>query len=269
MPLHASGGIVRQAVLLAGAFGVAFAAAWFLDRVRPAPPPREVATSPTAAAEGMRMPHPSPAGQPPMMSPEILAMQLAQGRMSGPGMLVPPGWKTQRLEVGSQAPDFALLSLTRDGVVTLSSLRDKSPVVLVFGNFGCDQFCKHLSGLNKLHRDYKNRAAFLFVYCDEGLHKEVLPWLPGEDAVARIRRGWKQFGLAMPCLLADRAVQDAYMPLPSRLLAIERTGHIALDGFVVDPRKMTPPSWDLEPFEAWLQQTPELPSSADPGVSGT
>lgn len=40
-----------------------------------------------------------------------------------------------QLKVGSQAPDFSLATLDQKSSVQLSALRDKKPVVLVFGSY--------------------------------------------------------------------------------------------------------------------------------------
>jgi len=62
-------------------------------------------------------------------------------RVPGPlFMIIPfrPMWTVARggqLNVGDAAPDFALRTSDKKGVVQLSSFRGKQPVVLVFGSY--------------------------------------------------------------------------------------------------------------------------------------
>jgi hypothetical protein len=55
-------------------------------------------------------------------------------------MLVPfvPMWNVARrgrVEVGDQAPDFALPTVDRSSTIRLSSFRGERPVVLIFGSY--------------------------------------------------------------------------------------------------------------------------------------
>jgi hypothetical protein len=171
---------------------------------------------------------------------------------------------THQFSSGTRAWDFTLNSVDGERRVHLGDLHGKTPVVLLFGSFGCDAFCKNLPRLTELHQKYHDRAAFFFVYGKEAPHKGVLPPLPGEDVFARIQRGLKHFKLSMPCLIADDAVNMAYQNFPARVLIVDRNGQIALDL----GRPMSP-HWKLDQLEEWLKQAPVLRPSTSTSDLGT
>jgi hypothetical protein len=163
-------------------------------------------------------------------------------------------WRTRKLATGNPAPDFPLVPLDGGTVGCLRDLRGKTPVVLLFGSFGCNVFCQNLSRFTQLARDYRDRAAFYFVYCPEGPHKDFFPSLPGEDPPARVRRGLKQFGVSIPCVLGNDIVQTAFDTFPARVVVLDRSGRIALD-------LGRPSEWKEGDLETWLKEAPLLCSS--------
>jgi hypothetical protein len=153
----------------------------------------------------------------------------------------------KRFSVGTLAPDFTLPNaLGRHDLVRLADFRDKKPVVLLFGSFGCDMFCTQLARLNKLYQAYKDRVEFLFIYITEAPHKVLPP--PTEGEKNHIPRGLRYFKVSFPCLLGNKGVEEAYAPFPSRLVIVDRAGRIALDAGLIIPR-----GWELDRIESCLQ----------------
>jgi hypothetical protein len=239
--------IVRQFLLLACAFGAASVGALIIDRI-------QLAAREPAPITAVLMPNPR--GDKPEMPPGFDQM----------GMWDDPNkWLTHRFGTGTLAPDFTMRSIDGDRRVQLSELREKTPVVLLFGSFGCDLFCRDLLRLTRLHHVYHDRAAFYFVYSPEGPHRDTFPRLPGEATKERIRRGLKHFHLTMPCVFIDDAVQYVYETFPAHILVVGRDGRIELD-----LGKPMGPYWHLDQLEFWLRQAPITNRSdltlSDPGV---
>jgi hypothetical protein len=161
-------------------------------------------------------------------------------------------WAQHKLAVGQPAPDFVLKSYPGGEEVRLSSLRGQTPVVLVFGSFTCDLFCKHMGRLVELYQAYNDRARFYVVYIAEAGHGLPFP-SPEGGRLGRIRKGLEFFHIPFPCLVApqDSQVEKDYDPWPVRLVLLDRDGRIAFDaGRGVD----TP--WDLAEFGAQLRSLP-------------
>jgi hypothetical protein len=234
--------LVSGACVLAVALGIVLV----IDRIRNLPPP-----APEVIYQGLLR-----NGEMPKDHVGPLAQQAAREGLSG------EAWRNHKFAIGSPAPDFTLPTLDGMKKVHLADVRSQAPVVLLCGSFGCDLFCNHLGRLEELYQEHKDRATFLFIYVDEGPHKEILPWLPGEEKFGRVRRGLQHFGLSIPCLVADEPVQIAYKTFPARLLIIDRAGRIALDA-----GKPIGTDWDLNQLEAWLKQALVQHSSPGPGPS--
>ena len=68
-----------------------------------------------------------------------LAAVVRTGRGGRPGEVITPAAKGERieekLEVGDEAPDFTLPLVSGKDKLTLSSFRDKRPVVLIFASY--------------------------------------------------------------------------------------------------------------------------------------
>jgi hypothetical protein len=230
---------VRWLLLATGASVAAFIGALLLDRVvTPRKPETQEVMPELASAMAV-------------YQAQADSQRLSRGAIYIREGLAQDNWGAHQFPAGTEAVDFLLRSADGDRTARLRDLRASTPVVLLFGSFGCNLFCNQLERLQRLHHEYRDRAAFFFVYCDEGPHRDVLPWQPGEDRLARIRRGLKHFGLTIPCLLADDAVQVAYKTFPARVLVVDQAGRIA-----VDLGKPIGPHWDLEQLETWLQHAP-------------
>jgi thiol-disulfide isomerase/thioredoxin len=147
-----------------------------------------------------------------------------------------------KLAVGQEAPDFDLP--TRDGSarVRLSSLRQAKPVVLVFGSYTCPPFRREMPAVNKLYQDYRDRAAFYFVYIEEAHAEDVWPLATNakEKIVHASHRGPDDrldvanicagvLKVEFPILVDDMANRtgDAYTGWPTRLYIVDPAGRIA------------------------------------------
>jgi hypothetical protein len=182
-------------------------------------------------------------------APAVSVGSITVGQFNA-GNFFPLFMGTKPLPVGSQAPDFSLPSASDRHPVHLADFRDKKPVVLFFGSFGCNVFCGQLRRLNQLYQAYKDRAEFLFVYISEAPHPGLLPPpKPGEEFLGRIPRGLRYFNISFPCLLGNQALEKAYTPFPERLLIVDRSGRIALDEGLGLPK-----GWNLDQVESWLKQ---------------
>jgi hypothetical protein len=167
----------------------------------------------------------------------------------------------RKLAPGTPVPDFTLQSAVDGHEVRLSDFCRRKPLVLLFGSFGCDVFCRQLPRLNMLFQEYKRRAEFLFVYTSEAPHSDLLPSSPGpETREERVRRGLQHFGLTFPCFFAkdEDALLLAYRGVPQRLLLVDRQGKIALDA-----GRGLAKGWDFDELDAWLNKN----SSAAPTAS--
>jgi thiol-disulfide isomerase/thioredoxin len=166
----------------------------------------------------------------------------------GPAFMVLPMetmWCTARrgrLAVGQEAPDFDLA--TKDGAsrVRLSSLRGGHPVVLVFGSYTCPPFRREMPAVGKLYADYKERAAFYFVYIEEAHAHDVWPLVSNAKekiVFAAARDAGERVGVAALCakelkvefpILVDdmqNGVADLYTAWPTRMYVVDANGKIA------------------------------------------
>ena len=100
-----------------------------------------------------------------------------------------------------------------------------------------------MPGLNKLYRDYRDRAAFYVVYIQEAhpidawqvsdnLKDDVLvaSTMTKDQRMNIAGVCVKNLGIELPALVdgADNAVERAYTGWPDRLYVIDRDGRIAL-----------------------------------------
>jgi thiol-disulfide isomerase/thioredoxin len=126
--------------------------------------------------------------------------------------------------------------------VTLSKLVGPKPVVLVFGNFTCGPFRTQAGNIEKLYRQYRDRATFVMVYVREAhpidgwqLESNIrlgvsLPQPRNyEERVKVAQTCSSRLGLSMPMLVdtIDDSVGARYSGMPSRLYLIDQRGCIA------------------------------------------
>jgi hypothetical protein len=156
---------------------------------------------------------------------------------------------------GGEAPDLVLPDIESNEPVSLASYRGR-PIVLVFGSFTCDLFCKDAGKLERLYQKYKDRTSFLFVYVGEPDHKitDLESVFAGIDPGPagrreRARRGRRALGLTIPTVLDsdDLTTMVAYDASPRRLVCVDPEGRIAFDA-----GKGTPRSWDFKAVDDFL-----------------
>ena len=186
----------------------------------------------------------------------VFAVMHQSNTVAGKGLSLVPGpafmvlpmetmWCTARrgkLAVGQEAPDFDLA--TRDGSsrVRLSSLRGGPPVVLVFGSYTCPPFRREMPAVRKVYGEYKERAAFYFVYIEEAHAHDVWPLVSNAKAnivFGTARDAGERVGVAglcakelkveFPILVDDmqNGVADLYTAWPTRMYVVDANGKIA------------------------------------------
>jgi tetratricopeptide (TPR) repeat protein len=140
------------------------------------------------------------------------------------------------------APDFSLPAVTDDKMVTLSSFRGKSPVVLVFGSYSCPNFRGAAASLRDLEKRYGAKTPFLLVYIREAHTMET--WESGRNSregvsvppAASIAEKqehasycMRELHLAFPAVVdgMDGAVEKAYAAWPSLVVVVGKDGRVA------------------------------------------
>jgi hypothetical protein len=233
-------------------------------------------------------------------SPDRRARQRAAKFGAKPGEVITPPdrseeWRDE-LQVGEAAPEFTLpvaygeeearalagdnkrgsekKKQANDGVkrngeerrtVSLNKLRATKPVVLIFGSVTCPPFRSALEGIDEVHRDFHDRAEFLFVYIREA-HPDSVLSLSGKnsqlslvkipqhstlevrtEAAAACGRTLK---LGMPIAVdgIDNKVGRAYAGWPNRMVVVGTDGRIL---FASDP---SPRGTNAAHLRAWLAE---------------
>ncbi|HET6897898.1 MAG TPA: deiodinase-like protein [Vicinamibacteria bacterium] len=186
----------------------------------------------------------------------IFAVMHQSNTVAGKGLSLVPGpafmvlpmetmWVTARrgrLAVGQDAPDFDLAMRDGSSRVRLSSLRGGRPVVLIFGSYTCPPFRREMPEVRKVYADYKERAAFYFVYIEEAHAHDVWPLVSNakenivfgraRDAGERVSVAGlceKELKVDFPILVDDmqNGAGDAYTAWPTRMYVVDATGKIA------------------------------------------
>jgi hypothetical protein len=157
------------------------------------------------------------------------------------------GWPRGNLTVGQPAYDFTLTEISDGREVRLSGFRDRKPVVLIFGSFHGGNIRDQARELEELHRGYRDRAEFLFIYIDPRV--PFSPSTPG-DRRLQARQALASWKLTIPCVLDNRYgdMEKMYVAWPHRLVIVGLDGRIALDAGCG-----LPDGWDLAAVEAWLK----------------
>jgi thiol-disulfide isomerase/thioredoxin len=142
----------------------------------------------------------------------------------------------------SVAPDFTLTTVDGKEEITLSKLVGPKPVVLIFGNFTCGPFRSQAGNVEKLYRQYRDRATFVMVYVREA--HPIEGWQLESNkrlgvALAQPRSYEERVKVAQMCssrlelgmpMLVDTigdAIGARYSGMPSRLYLIDQTGRVA------------------------------------------
>jgi len=174
-----------------------------------------------------------------------------------------PGLPESALNPGTAAPPLALKDFRTGRRVILDDFRGKRPVVLLFGSFGSSVFSGQLAPLRRLHDQFKDRVAFLFVEITERAPPghELEPRaerlrLPEanspEDRRRRIARRLEVFDLPFPCLVDEEGrAEAAYAAHPLRLVVVGTDGLIVynagLGRLLFGPAVVVSPTSDLVP----------------------
>jgi hypothetical protein len=133
--------------------------------------------------------------------------------------------------------------------VSLKKLRAKKPVVLIFGSVTCPPFRRALEGIDDVHREFRDRAEFLFVYIREAHPDSVLSLADkdSQSSLVKIPQHKTLEGrteaaaacghtlkLSMPIAVdgIDNRVGRAYAGWPNRMVVVGTDGHIL---FASDP----------------------------------
>jgi thiol-disulfide isomerase/thioredoxin len=143
--------------------------------------------------------------------------------------------------LNSQAPDFTLPALDGTPVHLSAEIGDK-PIVLIFGNFTCGPFRSHSGNLERLHKQYGDRAKFFLVYVREA-HPSDGWWslnnrrfgidlsqpTSTEERQAVAGQCQKHLQLEIPFLVdnIDDAVGALYSGMPNRFYLIDGQGNVA------------------------------------------
>jgi hypothetical protein len=188
-------------------------------------------------------------------------------------LITPPDFGerwTNRLRAGEAAPEFSLPLLkptdakAEPNTVSLAELHAKKPAVLIFGSITCPPFRGQLSGIDKVYRDFRDQAEFLFVYIREAHPDSVLSVAdtdgqaslvkilqPADDAT---RQGNAEYcqrtaKLEMPVAVdgVDNAVGKAYAGWPNRMVVVGTDGKLLYAG---DPGAG---ATNAERLRMWLQ----------------
>jgi thiol-disulfide isomerase/thioredoxin len=152
-------------------------------------------------------------------------------------------WQADVLVVGAPAPDFTLADITGKNKVTLSALRGKKPVVLVFGSITCPPFRSGLKEVDALYETWKDKVEFLFIYIREAHPDSILRVeQDGKFTLTKIaqtndlaQRAYvaqqctQTLKLSMPTLVdgPDNKVNAAYAGWPNRLVIVAKDGTVA------------------------------------------
>jgi len=151
-------------------------------------------------------------------------------------------WLRVILPTGVPAPDLDLQALVGNAKFRLSSYRNVKPVVLVFGSFTCNLFQNHIPELNRLHKQFENRAAFVFIAAPEAGHTisgfEFLlqdrannPMRNELKHRERVEQARAKAGLDLPGFFdgPNYEASQAYRAWPGRLVLVDVEGHVAND----------------------------------------
>jgi len=138
--------------------------------------------------------------------------------------------------------DFDLAMRDGSSRVRLSALRGGRPVVLILGSYTCPPFRREMPEVRKVYADYKERAAFYFVYIEEAHAHDVWPLASNaRDHVvyATAKDAAERSGVAQACTTAlkidfptlvdgmTNGVAQAYTAWPTRMYVVDPAGRIA------------------------------------------
>ena len=175
------------------------------------------------------------------------------------------GRHPETLRQGDVAPPFTLRSADGKRTASLADLRDRKPVVLIFGSYTCPPFRDVYPTLERLYQSYGDRVAFYYIYIREA-HPEdgwKMPRNQREGIAVNdpktmaertnvAQQACAYFKTKIPGLVdtMDDATDRAYAAWPSRIFLVNVDGKIAVRG-EPGPRGLVPAARDVED---WLKK---------------
>ena len=212
-----------------------------LDHWQAAPAKQEALSSAPAPTN-------SRPGTPGSPSPEQMAMKMLGTQMAMPSWAKDAttndaqsammSLATGRLAKGSEAPDIKLGGLPGRETFQLRSYRKVKPVVLIFGNFVGDVLDDYLPELNRVHEQYKDRAAFALIiahpgFVFPGLENMAMDTAGSRDMLAQYGQRCKHLmqGLTLPTFFDSPpyAASRACKAWPARLVLVNSEGCVEQD----------------------------------------
>lgn len=176
--------------------------------------------------------------------------------------------QTQRVRdttrAGDPAPDFTLAPADGGGEIRLSNFRGEKPVVLIFGSYTCPPFRDVYPTMERLHDEYGDRVAFLYVYIREAHPQDgwkiprnerqgirIFDPKTYDERQQQVRTACAFFETKIPAVVdkMDDAVSRAYAAWPSRIFLVDEGGIIAVHGGP-GPRGLVPAAREVA---SWLK----------------
>jgi hypothetical protein len=186
-----------------------------------------------------------------------------------PGVVVTPPARDERipdrLKAGDVAPEFKLPDPSGTTEIALADLHRTKPVVLVFCSYTCPPFRRMSVDVEKMHQEYRDRAAFLLVYIREAHPDSLLPVRKGEgpNVMQKIRQTSdlksrsehaeicrSMLTMTFPFVVdrEDNKVDNAYAGWPIRMAVVDVDGKI---GYIGGPG---PGGFKVPEVREWLEK---------------
>jgi tetratricopeptide (TPR) repeat protein len=144
-------------------------------------------------------------------------------------------------QIGEQAPEFSAVQMKSGQATKLARLRDRGPVLLVFGSYTCPNFRGAADSLNRLYAEYKDRIPFYLVYIREAHSTDK--WqstrneregitLPAATTMGERHDHadlcLRKLHIEFPTLLdsMDGSAEKAYAAWPSKAYLVDRQGRV-------------------------------------------
>lgn len=198
---------------------------------------------------GMQMAMPSRSKESPTNDPQSAMMALAMGRLAK----------------GSEAPDIKLGGVAGRDSFQLRSYRKVKPVVLIFGNFFGEILDDYLPELNRLHEQYKDRAAFALIIAHPGFVFPGLENMAMDNGTREILAQYGQRcqhlmqGLTLPTFFDSPpyAASRACKGWPSHLVLVNFEGCVEHDFGPTYPNRKC---WEMDEVSKAVRLLCEIPA---------
>jgi len=149
--------------------------------------------------------------------------------------------QNQGPQVGEQAPEFSAIQMRSGQATTLARLRNRGPVLLVFGSYTCPNFRGAADSLNRLYAEYKGRMPFYLIYIREAHstdkwqstqnEREGIALPPAATMDERHNHAslcLRKLHIEFPTLLDSMSgsAERAYAAWPSKAYLVDRQGRV-------------------------------------------